>query len=80
MNIILLSVDSNIEVIILNKLLSEVPIGFGMQLAQNMNAMTYFASLDEQKKQEVVEQTKNIRSKEEMEQFVSSLSSNSSFK
>ena len=64
----------------MNKLLSEVPIGFGMHLAQNLDAMTYFANLDEQRKQEVVDQTRNISSKEEMHQFVSSLASNDSFK
>ena len=64
----------------MNKLLSEVPIGFGMHLAQNLDAMTYFSNLDEQRKQEVVDQTRNINSKEEMQQFVSSLASNDSFK
>lgn len=80
MNIILFSADSNTEVIILDNILSEVPIGFGMQLAQNLNAMNYFANLDDQGKKEVVNKTKKIRSKEEMEQFVSSLGSDSSFK
>lgn len=64
----------------MNNLLIEVPIGFGMHLAKNLEAMTYFANLDEQRKQEVVNQTKNINSKEEMEQFVSSLADKSSFK
>ncbi len=64
----------------MNNLLSEVPIGFGMHLAKNLETMTYFANLDEQRKQEVVNQTKNINSKEEMEQFVSSLADKSSFK
>lgn len=64
----------------MNKLLSELPIGLGMQLAQNLDAMTYFANLDDQGKQEVVDQTKNVSSKQEMEQFVSALGNKSSFK
>lgn len=72
--------DYNKEVIILNNLLNEVPIGFGMQLAKNLDAMTYFANLDDQRKQEVIERTRNINSKEEMEQFVASLASKDSFR
>ena len=50
----------------MNKLLSEVPIGFGMHLAQNLDAMTTFANLDKKEKEEVVSHAKNISSKEEM--------------
>lgn len=64
----------------MNNLLSEVPIGFGMALAGNLDAMTYFANLNEDKKQQVISQTTEIRSKNEMQQFVSSLSNNGSFK
>ncbi len=35
----------------MNKLLSEVPIGFGMHLAQNLDAMTTFANLDKKEKE-----------------------------
>ena len=64
----------------MNKLLSEVPIGFGMHLAQNLDAMTNFANLDKKRKEEVVNLTRNISSKEEMEQFVASLADKTSFK
>lgn len=63
----------------MNNILSELPIGFDMQLAENIDAMNYFARLDEQGKKEVVNQTKNLGSKEELEQFVSSLGSGTSF-
>lgn len=64
----------------MNNPLGELPIGFGMQLAKNLDAMNYFSNLDEEGKRQVVNQTKNIGSKQEMEQFVSSLADKPSFK
>ncbi|ROR30541.1 hypothetical protein EDD66_102193 [Mobilisporobacter senegalensis] len=64
----------------MNNLLSEVPIGFGMALAQDLDAMNYFANLDKQKQQEVINHTTQIHSREEMKQYVTSLSDHSSFK
>lgn len=57
----------------------EMPIGLGMALAKNLNAMNYFASLTPEQKQQVVDHTHSIRSKEEMDQFVSDISENNSF-
>ncbi|MFU0826277.1 MAG: Coat F domain protein [Lachnoclostridium sp.] len=56
------------------------PLGFGMALAQNREAMNYFASLDEQSKQAVINNCHGIRSKEEMRQYVSSLVEGNQFK
>lgn len=64
----------------MNNLLSEVPIGFGMALAQNLDAMNRFANLDKEKQQEVINKTTGIHSKQEMQQFVSSLSNHESFR
>lgn len=64
----------------MNNLLSEVPIGFGMALAQNLDAMNSFANLDKDKQQEVINKTTGIHSKQEMQQFVSSLSDHTSFR
>lgn len=79
MNIIFLLAETINEVIVMN-LLSEVPIGFGMALAQDLDAMNYFAGLDKEKQQEVINHTTQIRSRDEMKQYVTSLSQNTSFK
>ncbi len=57
-----------------------IPLGFGMALAQNSEAMSYFASLDEQQKQEVINNCHGVRSKNEMRQYVSNLTEGNSFK
>ncbi len=57
-----------------------IPLGFGMALAQNSDAMNYFASLDEQRKQEVIDNCHGVRSKSEMRQYVSSLTEGNSFR
>lgn len=57
-----------------------IPLGFGMALAQNSEAMNYFASLDEQSKQEVINNCHGVQSKNEMRQYVSSLTEGNRFK
>lgn len=52
---------------------SEVPIGFGMALAQNEAAMVRYAHLEEDKKQEILSQAHNIHSEQEMYALVASL-------
>lgn len=51
----------------------DLPLGLGMALAQNSNAMKYFASLTEDNQREIIEQTHKINSKNEMHLFVQSL-------
>lgn len=48
----------------------EMPIGFGMALAQRPEAMEKFATLSEAKKQEIISGIHAISSKEEMRQYV----------
>ncbi|MCD8088243.1 MAG: hypothetical protein LUE22_06625 [Oscillospiraceae bacterium] len=50
-----------------------VPLGFGMALAQNPDAMDVFAGLTEAQRRQVVEKTGRIHSKEEMRSYVDSL-------
>lgn len=50
-----------------------VPIGFGFALSQNTAAMTHYAHLDEQKKQDVLNKAQNTNSKEEMYALIASL-------
>jgi hypothetical protein len=57
-----------------------IPLGFGMALAQNSEAMNYFASLNEQSKQDVINNCHGVQSKSEMRQYVSSLTEGNRFK
>lgn len=50
-----------------------MPIGFGMALAMNLEAMQKFASLPEYKKQEIINGTHSVSSKTEMQQYVEKL-------
>lgn len=52
---------------------TELPLGFGMALAQNETAMRRFESLTEQEKQAVLQKTHTAHSKSEMRQIVNSL-------
>lgn len=51
----------------------EIPLGLGMALAQNADAMKYFGQLPKQKQKRVIEKTKEIQSKKEMRSFVSEI-------
>lgn len=52
---------------------TQIPMGLGMALAQNRNAMNRFAALDEAEKQRIIARTHEIRSKQEMRAYVNSL-------
>lgn len=56
---------------------NDLPLGFGMALAQNETAMQQFEALTGKQKEAVVNKTKKINSKKEMKSFVSSLSEGS---
>ncbi len=58
---------------------TEIPMGLGMALAKDINAMNYFATLDRNAQQSIIEQTHSIRSKEEMQSFVSNLGKRDSY-
>lgn len=51
----------------------EMPVGFSMALAQNPDAMQKFAQLSEDKKKEIINGTHNVRSKQEMHEYVNKL-------
>ena len=51
----------------------EMPIGLSMALALNPEAMEKFASLTKVQKQEIINGTHSIKSKEEMQQYVNNL-------
>ena len=48
----------------------EMPVGLGMALAMNSEAMDKFSSLTEKQKWEVVSGTHAIQSRKEMQQYV----------
>lgn len=52
---------------------TELPLGFGMALAQNEAAMQRFELLSDAEKQAVIQKTHSIRSKQEMRRLVDSL-------
>lgn len=53
----------------------EIPIGFSMALAKDTNAMNAFSSMSEDRRKQVIEDSRSIQSKQEMEQFVNSITS-----
>ncbi len=48
----------------------EVPLGFGMALAQNAKALEAFGNMDERQKQRVLYDARHVHSKEEMQNVV----------
>lgn len=55
--------------------LKELPLGLGMALAKNPAAMESFTAMSEPQKQQVIEHTHSIQSKQEMQAYVNSLTS-----
>ncbi len=51
----------------------KVPIGFGMALAMNQPAMNAYAAMTEVQKQDVLDRAHNVRSEQEMQDLVASL-------
>lgn len=52
---------------------NEIPIGLGMALAKNLNAMQIFASLDDVSRDSVIQRSHLANSKQDMESIVSDL-------
>ncbi len=53
--------------------LNELPLGFGMALAQHPEAMERFANMSESEKEDVLSQLHSIKSKQEMKNYVTNL-------
>lgn len=51
----------------------EMPIGFGLSLAANEKSMEAFAKMSDAQKEAVVERSRQMHTKAEMEKFVNSL-------
>ncbi len=52
---------------------SDIPMGLGMALAKNLDAMNCFSAMPRAMKEQVIEHTHQIRSKKEMQAYVDSL-------
>ncbi|MGN1002649.1 MAG: YdeI/OmpD-associated family protein [Oscillospiraceae bacterium] len=55
----------------------ELPLGFGMALAQNEAAMKAFEALTDMEKQDIIRKTHSVRSKSEMQQLVAGIGTQS---
>lgn len=55
---------------------NEMPVGFAMALAMNPKAMQKFATLSEEKKQQIIAGTHSVRSRDEMHRYVNDIASN----
>lgn len=51
-----------------------LPIGFGLSLAANTKSMQIFANMSDEEKTKVVQQSRQMQTREEMEKFVNKLS------
>ncbi len=51
----------------------KVPLGFGMALAMNFNAMNVYSSMTEEQKQAILNRAHNASSEQEMHEIVNSL-------
>ncbi|MEG0979602.1 MAG: hypothetical protein RR911_02270 [Oscillospiraceae bacterium] len=58
-----------------NRSYSDLPAGFSVALAQDLNALDHFAALPSVKQQIVIEKARHINSKEEMRSYVNDLKS-----
>ena len=53
--------------------MEDLPLGFGMALAQHPEAMARFAALSEAEQQAIIDGTHAVRSKQEMQTYVENL-------
>ena len=51
----------------------KVPLGFGMALAQNSNAMNVYSAMTDEQKQAILDRAHNAKSEQEMHDIVNSL-------
>ncbi len=51
----------------------EMPMGFAMALAMNPNAMQKFSTLNEEQKQQIIDGTHTVKSKEDMHRYVQAI-------
>ncbi len=52
----------------------EIPMGFGMRLAMDLNSMDRFSHLSEAEKEEFLNRARDAKSKDEMQRIIDELS------
>lgn len=52
---------------------NDVPIGFSMSMMKNIKAMNAYAGMDADQKREIVEEARNVKSEQEMDQLIEKL-------
>lgn len=52
---------------------NQVPLGFGMALARNFNAMNAYSAMTDDQKRAILNRARNARSQQEMSRIVDSL-------
>ena len=52
----------------------DLPIGFGLSLAANEKSMEAFSAMSDAEKEVTVDKSRSMRTREDMEQYVNSLS------
>lgn len=50
-----------------------IPLGFGMLLAQNAEAMDHFSTLSDEQKQSIIDGAAKVNSKKEMREYVNQI-------
>lgn len=55
----------------------DIPMGLGFSIALNEKAMTNFGNMSEDQRQKVINQSKQVQSKDEMQQLVDQIATNS---
>lgn len=56
-----------------NDIFKDLPLGFSLALAQNLNALDHFAAMPESKQKIFLDKIKNVNTKEEMHSYVDNL-------
>lgn len=57
----------------------DLPLGLGMGLAMNMNALDRFGKMSESEKEKLIFESRDAKSKTEMDRIISSLADEDSF-
>lgn len=53
---------------------ADLPLGLGMALMQNADAFLYFSALSANQQRQIIEKSKQVKSRKEMRDFVDALS------
>ena len=52
---------------------ADLPMGLSFALARNVNAMRAFSEMPDEKRQEVIDGARRVRSKKEMKEYVNNI-------